>query len=304
MTSGINYVMIKSPRTREELISGIYTNRDGKLLISDYTHNKPNPSGAHKCQHGEVIDVGTLWYDKDNSRSMSWKTKNEIKIGDTAIYYFNDDAWNDGRYYVEGNTVYFFIRYESIYFVIRNEKWTVNNRANPEHPWRDINKVKSFERQTIIPVNGYVLTEPIDIPQSTLTDFIHQKSKTYGHVRYIGTPLEETRLTPFSDEVIRLNGTNFTGYGLKENDLVFFPNWSCKPIMYDTQNFVGTLYAQHRFGMHCVIEDPNVVTLKENSKHVKHDNPYEMNEAELAQAQKEWARIQAEQRAKPKTLYY
>jgi len=277
MKAGINYVMIKVNRTREELISGIYKNRDNTLFISDATLNKPNQSGAHKCQTGIVKSVGVLYKDK-----MKWETTNELQEGDLAVYYFNDDAWNKSRYWIDGEDVYFFIRYENIYFVIREEK--------------------------IIPVNGYVLVEPIDTPTNFLTEHIKEKSKTYGIVKHIGTPLINTKITgkqevEFDDEVPRMNGSQFTGYGLKENDFVFFPSWCAKPIMYDTQNFVGELYAMHRFGMWCVIEDKSKVTLKENAKQVKHQD-MEMSGEEIEQAQREWARVQSEGRDKPKTLYY
>ena len=278
MKAGINYVLIKISRTRDELMSGIYKNRDGKLFISDSTLNKPNQSGAHKCQSGTVTDVGHLWYDKEDTRSMSWRTENEIQNGDIAVYYYNDDAWNDGRFYTEGNDVYFFIKYESIYFVIREGK--------------------------IIPVNGYVLVEPIDAPQSFLTDYIKEKSKTYGHVRHIGTPLKETRITRYYDDVPILNGTDFSCRDLQEGDFVFYPSWCVKPIMYDAQNFVGTLYAQHRFGMWCVIEDVSRVTLKENTRHVNHQEIAEMDDTQIEQAQREWARLTSEAKNKKKTLYY
>ena len=305
MTAGINYVLIKSNRTREELMSGIYKNRDGSLLISDITLNKPNQSGAHKCQHGTVLNVGHLWYDREDTRSMSWKTENEILPDDIAVYYYNDDAWNQGKYHIEGNDVYFFIKYENIYFVIRNEK--------------------------IIPVNGYVLVEPIrnvdvynkkhktvgvDDKEIMGTDFLNPEpklwlldggvSKTYGHVRHIGTPLQETRITKFSDGVPILRSVDgkpeFYCRHLKEGDFVFYPSWCAKPIMYSAQNFVGELYAQHRFGMWCVIEDVSRVTLKENTKHVPHQEIAEMDSNQIEQARREWSRMTSEKKAK--TLYY
>jgi hypothetical protein len=283
MTAGINYVIIRVPRTREELITGIYKNRDGTLYISDYTHNKVNQSGAHKCQYGTVIDVGELWYERENTRSMTWQTTNEIQVGDLAVYYFNDDAWNAGRYLLEGEDVYFFIKYQNIYFVIRDEKY--------------------------IPVNGYVLVSPIYVPQPKLMDYKKEISKTYGVVKHIGAALIESGMTGklgtmYPDEVTRMNGIEFTGYGLKEGDFVFYPSWCAKPIMFDTQNFVGVFYAMHRFGIHCVIEDVSRVTLKENAKRTNYQENPQMDDKQLEQAQKEWSRIQNERKRKAKTLYY
>lgn len=234
MKAGINYVMLKIDRSYDELRSDTYTTKSGLIINRINNSNNPDYAGQN-CSHGEVVNVGELRFDKDNYQNMKWKTRNELQKGDIAIYYYNANCWETGEFYVEGQMVYFFIRYHNIYCVIRDGK--------------------------IIPVNGYNLIEPIEENPSEKLWTPEKKSKKYGYVRYIGEPLEDNAMTEYSDEVARLNGKEHVGYGLKEGDFVILEKWSAKPIMFPTQNIVGNYYVSHRFGMVAVIEDTSRIKL-------------------------------------------
>jgi co-chaperonin GroES (HSP10) len=86
---------------------------------------------------------------------MPWKTEMELKIGDRVVMYFmavQNCLRNEYKWYVrEGKTIRIFIKYQNIYAAIRDGK--------------------------VIPVNGYVLVEPVEDP-----DWIRklEKAKSAG----------------------------------------------------------------------------------------------------------------------------
>lgn len=249
---GINYVMVKTPRTYDELRSDTYTHKSG-LIISHSVKKQakqidaPDESAGHNTSSGTVVGVGELQYKgQEDFTRMKWKTKNELKKGDQIVFYYGADCWETGEFLVDGQDVYFFIRYHNVYFAIRDGK--------------------------IVCVNGYNLVEPIKenaeekIGNIVVPEMTREKtSKKYGYVRHVAEPLEEIAIStdekPVNDEVIRLNGTECTGYGVKENDFVVMEKFGAKPILYATQNYVGNFYATHRFAMAAVIEDPAKITL-------------------------------------------
>jgi hypothetical protein len=114
---------------------------------------------------------------------MPWKTDIELKVGDKAIIYYlaviNALSPEYKWYKRDGKKVDIFITYENIYAIIRDGK--------------------------IIPVNGYVLVEPVDNPEWTAyvdkmkamgmeavdTRVPSKKDAVYGKIAYMGTPNKE-----------------------------------------------------------------------------------------------------------------
>lgn len=132
----------------------------------------------HIVRTGEVVAVPRQIVKTE--KSLPWDTEMEIQVGDRVIMYFlavqNCLAKERKTYVREGNQVWIIIKYQNIYAVIREGN--------------------------IIPVNGYVLVEPIEDPE-----WIREKEKasklnielpdlrgtskthvTYGRIAYIGKP--------------------------------------------------------------------------------------------------------------------
>jgi len=130
----------------------------------------------HIVRVGEVIAAPTRLIQRD----LPWTTEVEILKGDKVFMYFlavqNCLAPEKKNYYREGKDVYIFIKYHNIYAILRDGK--------------------------IIPVNGYILVEPMEDPywlrtqkrarmnHLELPDLRKYDKKTvvYGKVAYIGKP--------------------------------------------------------------------------------------------------------------------
>lgn len=121
-----------------------------------------------------------LLYSGKANIGMPWETPLEAKIGDRVIVYYlsiiNALKPQEQRYILEGKDRYVFIEYQYIYALMRDDK--------------------------IIPINGYVLIEPVE--DSSITQEKDRMKKlgmelvvggsrsstnvTYGIVRYAGIP--------------------------------------------------------------------------------------------------------------------
>jgi len=168
-----------------------------------------------------VVRIGTveavpkdLIFDK-KLKTFPWKTNIEIKEGDKAVMYFmaiqNCLAPEQKRYYREGKHIYIFIKYHNIYAVIRDGK--------------------------IIPINGYVLVEPMEDPEWTRMTEQAKKSNlilpdlrkpsktdvTYGKIAYLGSPNTEYADIHKSDKF----------YDLKEGDEVIMKKIRDIPVEYE-----------------------------------------------------------------------
>jgi len=168
-----------------------------------------------------VVRLGTveslpkeLIFDK-RTKTFPWKTNIELQIGDKVIMYFmavqNCLAPEQRKYIVEDKEIFIFIKYHNIYAIIRGED--------------------------IIPINGYVLVEPMEDPdwtrmveQARISNIIlpdlRKLSKTdvtYGKIAYIGNPNIEYADKHKSD--------NF--YNLKEGDEVIMKKIRDIPIEYE-----------------------------------------------------------------------
>lgn len=134
-----------------------------------------------------VTVTGIIWglpshllYSGEANKNMPWECPMEAKIGDGVIVYYlsliNALKPQNQRYILEGKDRFVFIEYQYIYAVVRGEQ--------------------------ILPVNGYVLIQPIEDPAITeeksrmkkigmelvITERRLSNNVTYGIVRYAGIP--------------------------------------------------------------------------------------------------------------------
>lgn len=162
-----NRVMVKLDPENEFIITP-----SGTKLFVDTTFEPEK----HVVRAGVVERIPRQLYFND----APWTTDMEIKVGDRVYMYFlaiqNCLAPERKQYIREGQTVWIFIKYHNIYCVEREGK--------------------------IIPINGYILVEPMEDPA-----WIQQKEKmgkigldapdlrglsktdvTYGRIAYLGKP--------------------------------------------------------------------------------------------------------------------
>jgi co-chaperonin GroES (HSP10) len=168
-----------------------------------------------------IVRVGTIEHVPDNlmfskkKTEFPWKTEIEIKAGDKAVMYFmaiqNCLAREQKKYYEEDKHVYIFIKYHNIYAIIRDGE--------------------------IIPINGFVLVEPIEDPaweamvkkaaesKLIIPDFrkLSKTHVTYGKIAYIATPNKEYVDDHKSDE----------HYDLKEGDKIVMKKIRDIPVEYE-----------------------------------------------------------------------
>jgi hypothetical protein len=156
---------------------------------------------------------------------LPWKTEMELQVGDRVVMYFLavDNCMKQGAYEKEyefyngimnmdKKEEFIYVKYQNIYAVIRDEK--------------------------VIPINGYVLVEPITNPVQEQREKEAEAKKiklvsddkpsntnaVYGRIVYIGKPNIEYREKYMSDE----------GYDdLKEGDEVIMKKISDIPMEYE-----------------------------------------------------------------------
>ena len=151
----------------------------------------------HIVRLGTVIKAPKRLYNRDFMGEVPWVTHPQIQDGDRVIMYFlavqNCLSKEQKKFIREGDDFYIFIRYHNIYAVIRDDK--------------------------IIPINGYVLVEPVEDPAkvrrkelAAKLDLILPEPKelsktdcTYGKIAYIGEPNARYNHPQRSDEHYNLN---------------------------------------------------------------------------------------------------
>jgi len=127
-------------------------------------------------------------------KDFPWVTENEIQVGDKVVMYYlaiqNCLAPERRHFIKKGKTMWIFIKYNNIYVVVRDDK--------------------------IIPINGYVLVEPIEDPDweakvakaekagLALPDLrgLSKTHVTYGRVAYTGKPIAQYKDEYKSDKGI------------------------------------------------------------------------------------------------------
>jgi co-chaperonin GroES (HSP10) len=177
----------------------------------------------HTITSGEVIGLPSrlIFNPDDPAKTMLYDTDMELKVGDRIIFdylAYNEAIKNDP---IDGGHV---IRYDEVLVALRGDD--------------------------IIPVNGIVLVEPIDITETEevkqmsafleVPDYVKkQKSETRGVVRYVGTPLRAYAMDT--------SRTIYESDDLHVGDKVYFDASYAIPLQYDMHRLIDkTLYRMRR----------------------------------------------------------
>jgi hypothetical protein len=176
----------------------------------------------HATVTGEIYGLPShLQYTGQPNVGMPWQTPMELKFGDTVIMFYlavmNALDKRNPRYIVEGSDRYVMISYENIYACVRDGK--------------------------VIPINGYVLVEPIENPAVTaerermakigLKAIIARKDSAvnvvYSKVKYMGTPNRD-----YPDE-----GHTDDGVDIAVGDVIVSKKVSDIPLQYELHQRVN-----------------------------------------------------------------
>jgi hypothetical protein len=131
----------------------------------------------HKPLRGEVVGLpDELTFVQGNHNYMPWVTKMELEIGDKVIVRRPALSMalskDQGSFFVEGEDIYIYLKYNEIVVAKRGEE--------------------------VIVLNGYIIVEPIvEAPTTFLIvpDSAKKTSMSQGIIRYIGSPNKEYHVT-------------------------------------------------------------------------------------------------------------
>ena len=158
-----------------------------KLLVD--TSFEPE---KHIVRIGTVEKVPTRLNYKHGHTGFPWQTEVELQEGDKVVMYFlaiqNCLRPEKKCYHKEGDDVWIYIKYNNIYAAIRDGK--------------------------IIPVNGYVLVEPVEDPAWIVKEEQYKRLNlelvdlrkpsltdvSYAKIKYMGTPNQDYADDYKSDE--------------------------------------------------------------------------------------------------------
>lgn len=242
-----NWVVIQPNRGADEIVLNKGTKDEMKFYV-DFAYN-PN---KHVPVVGTAVKVPEKINYCNNKRkpgffnSLQWKTEMELREGDTVFYNYLAGSTalgleqnNYGQNYtdkrvitVEGDSnIYIMVKYDRVYVAKRKDD--------------------------VIPVNGFMLVEPMD--KQYFETFLHipemvkntnKKSSTYGIVRYKGSRLEE-----YHDRPMYKDPSNSE---LKVGDLVALNDVSDIPLEWDLHSeFEGnkTFYRVQGKDIYAIIKD-------------------------------------------------
>lgn len=197
-----NYIMVKMDPPNDSI-----TTKHGDKLYIDNTFEPDK----HTVVLGTVVAVPQHL----NTKNMPWVTDMEIKLGDRVLMYYlavqNCLRKEIKRYAKENQDTYIFISYANVYATIRDGK--------------------------VIPVNGYLLVEPIKNPETEFRkaqfkgigldlitfDTKSNKDVVYGKIVYLGSPNKAYSQKYLSD----------THTDLKKDDLVVMKRVRDIPVEYE-----------------------------------------------------------------------
>jgi len=185
MIGGINYVVVRldPPNDRIRL-------KSGAELFVDTTYEPEKHVVLTGTVEALPIALGF------NGGGLPWETEMELRVGDRVVMYYlaviNCLAKEQKRYIREGEKITIFIKYNNIYAAIRNEK--------------------------IIPVNGYILAEPLEDPEwerlldearkkgIQIPDMRGQRKRevTYSKIAYVGKPVKRYLGSRQSDDGVKV----------------------------------------------------------------------------------------------------
>jgi hypothetical protein len=214
-----NWVLIKPNRGTDE----VYLNRGTDEEMKFYIDFKFDPA-KHAPVVGTAVKVPeNLFYSETSSNSIPWKTEMELREGDEVFYNYLSASvalgleenkygktYEDTRIItVEGDdNIYILVKYDKVYVAKRGEN------------------------KDVVPINGYILVEPLEkkyvktfleLPEMVKT--VNKNSTTYGIVRHKGTRLECYQQRPMYNDPSERS--------LKVGDIVAMENVSDIPLEYD-----------------------------------------------------------------------
>ena len=172
-----NYVLChqffesEGAKTKAGIIYGILTDltyQDSENLKDDSSHI------ADMAETALIVYKlpDRLYFDPDDNKSMPWDTEMELEVGD-MIFTNPIDALNAVTLECEGE-YYKLLPYEELY-VAKREYW--------------LSKFDGKKATKVIPLNGYVLLEPVYFETLSPLDVTSAErvNKTQGIVRFIGS---------------------------------------------------------------------------------------------------------------------
>lgn len=171
-----NYVLVKVKQTNSKVkLEG------GQIIYLDTSYQKEKHSDV-VCEVVAVPDKLIYGFTSDTKEgrpvhkvnSMDWKTEMELRVGDTVIVHYMAyiTAFGDDKraFLLDGNE-YFFVHYEKIFLAKRRWTpteedvfWKINEGKTPSEDWKIENQVVFDDKEiyTVIMLNGYILTQPIE----------------------------------------------------------------------------------------------------------------------------------------------
>jgi len=160
-------------------------------------------SGSHIADmaevHGTVVRCPeSLYYNKDDNMSMTWRTKMMLEEGDEVWFNFIASS-HSGGFEIDGE-MYLCVSYGDMFVAKRKDK--------------------------VIPLNSYVLLEEV---KKEAVSFLYTEGEgridtRRGIVRYVGEPNSEYRVDAFSDDIDIAEGdmvqirAGFTPYRLERQE--------------------------------------------------------------------------------------
>jgi hypothetical protein len=127
----------------------------------------------------DKIIFGTKPHDRDSRIQFSeWETTVELEVGDTVVcnYFDLQPSVVSGNFIVCEGCTYYYIRYSDIYCKIKNFSGNVNDIRNA---------VSMNIPDYLIPINGYILAEPI-FKKEGIGAYMVDKETDHALVKYVG----------------------------------------------------------------------------------------------------------------------
>lgn len=186
MKTGTNYVMVELDEENDHIIT-----KEGVKLYIDNTFEPEK----HAVVTGKIVSIpDRLTFRPNSTELMPWETTIEVKEGDKVVMYYlgvvNALKKEIKKYFIKDGKYFVFIKYNNIFVVIRDKQ--------------------------IIPVNGYILVEPVDDPGKKqqeenvksrsgieivkVTDQRNNTDVVYGKAVYIGNKNSRYHNPDITDE--------------------------------------------------------------------------------------------------------
>ena len=179
----LNHVLIKITRRAE----GLRTNAGVTIGFNEdvvYAEGDDSHSANLAENVGYVTKVPQgLYFNPEDPKSMDWETGMELQIGDLCFFSLIE-AKNSVQLICEGE-LYKSIPYSDCYVAKR-----ISERVPVDYEYSDnYGRVLYAKAEFIIPLNGFVLCEPV--MRAKLSDLDHfspdEVDKTKGIIRFIGS---------------------------------------------------------------------------------------------------------------------